>query len=152
VGQAAEGVENDLLGAAPVGEDAAVVDLGHRADVPGVGRLAGAALAHVAGEPFQGGGAQQVDLRPGGPLDAVDRAAPRMGAVRASVASASFDERPWDHDERSPVVDALDAGGVDGGEGENGAVVEAPPAGTEGAVDEEAVAGAVVPLPRCPAR
>jgi hypothetical protein len=72
VGDASEGVEDFLLGAALVGEDAAVVDLGEAGDVPGVGGVAGAALTGVTGEAFQGGGAEEVHLGPGAALDAVD--------------------------------------------------------------------------------
>jgi hypothetical protein len=72
LGYPQEGVEDFPWGAAVLGEDAAVVDLGEASDVPGVGGVPGAALAGVAGEAFQGGGAQQVYLGPGPTLDAVD--------------------------------------------------------------------------------
>jgi len=72
VRDASQGVEHFLVGGALVGEDAAVVDVGEAGDVPGVGGVAGAALARVAGEAFEGGGAEEVDLGPGAALDAVD--------------------------------------------------------------------------------
>lgn len=72
VGLAAEGVEDFSGGGALVGEDAAVVDVGEAGDVPGVGGVAASALGGVAGEAFQGGGPQEMDLGPGGALDAVD--------------------------------------------------------------------------------
>ena len=96
IGQTPEGVEDELLGVALVGEDAAVVDLGDAGDVPGVGGLAGAALADVAGEPLEGGGAEEVGLGPGAALDALDGAGPGVGAVGGSVGSPAFNERPGD--------------------------------------------------------
>ena len=49
-----------------------MVDLGEAGDVPGVGGVAGAALAGVAREVLEGGGAEEVDLGPGAALDSVD--------------------------------------------------------------------------------
>ncbi|MGH8974130.1 MAG: hypothetical protein ACRD0C_13125 [Acidimicrobiia bacterium] len=72
VGLAAEGVEDFLFGGALVRKDAAVVDLGESGDVPGVGGVLGAALAGIAGEVLEGGGAEEVHLGPGAALDAVD--------------------------------------------------------------------------------
>src|SRR5437879_9657318 len=92
VGLAAEGVEDFSFGGALVGEDAAVVDVGEAGDVPGVGGVAASALGGVAGEAFQGGGAEEVDLGPGPALDAVDGAGPGVGAVGAPVGPAPFDE------------------------------------------------------------
>lgn len=55
-GHSEEGVEDLAVGGAVLGEGAAVVDVAEAGDVPGVGGLAGAALAGVAGEALQGGG------------------------------------------------------------------------------------------------
>src|SRR5438094_863611 len=79
--------------------------VGEAGDVPGVGGLLGAALAGVAGEAFQGGGAEEVDLGPGAALDAVDRAGPGVGAVRAAIAAVAFDERKRQGHRLAVVID-----------------------------------------------
>src|SRR5205823_832593 len=60
VGLSSESVEHDLLGAALIGWHTAEVHFGDSGDVPGVGRLAGAALADIAREPFQGRRSEEV--------------------------------------------------------------------------------------------
>jgi hypothetical protein len=146
VGDASQGVEDFLVGGALVGEDAAVVDIGEAGDVPGVGGVPGTALAGVAGEAFQGGGSEKVDLGPGAGLDAVNRPHPGVGQVGAAVGAVALDERAGKDDGSAAVVDGPQAVFGHGRDGEDGAVGEALPVGAQGAVDEEAVAGGVAAL------
>jgi hypothetical protein len=107
VGEAPEGAEDFGFGAALVGEDAAVVDVGEAGDVPGVGGVPGSALAGVAGEAFQGGGAEEMNLRPRSALDAVDGTAPSMGTVWAAVGPVALDEAARKGGDVAVVVDRL---------------------------------------------
>ena len=152
VGLSAHGVEDFLFGGALVGENAAVVDVGEAADVPGVRGMSSSALGGVAGEAFEGGGAEEVDLRPGAALDAVDRAGPGVGAVGAAVGAVTFDERPLELDGSAVAGQGVQAVVGDGGDGDDAPVVEPLPVGVDGAVDEEAVADGVVPFPGAPRR
>ena len=127
-----------------------MVDLGQAGDVPGVGGLAGAALAGVTGEAFEGGGAEEVDLGPGAALDAVDGAGPGVGAVGAAVGAVAGDELPGEPDVDAVLVDGGDVVGGHGGDGHDAAVVEPLTAGAQGAVYEEAVTGGVAPFAVAP--
>jgi hypothetical protein len=71
---------------------------------------------------------------------------------RAAVASASFDEGSGEPCHDAVLVDAAQPCVVHCGARENAAVVKALSVGAEGAVDEDAVAGGVVALPRPPGR
>ena len=152
VGFPAKGVEDFLFGCALVGQDAAVVDVGEAADIPGVGGVSAAALGGVAGEPFEGGGAEEVDLRPGAALDTVDRAGPRVGAVGAAVGAVTLDERPLELNGSAVAGQGVQTVVGDGGDGDDAPVVEPLPIGVDGAVDEEPVAGGVAPFPGAPRR
>ena len=143
VGDTEEGVEDLPVGGALVSEDAAVVEVGEAGDVPGVGGVLGAALADVAGEAFQRRGAEEVHLGPGPALDPVDGTGPGVREVGAAVASVLLDERPGQNDGTSAVVCRLQAGVFNGDDGQDAAVVEPLPAGAQGAMDEDAVAGGV---------
>src|SRR5207302_1971729 len=143
VGLAAEGVEDFVFRGALVGQDAAVVDVGESGDVPGVGGVAGATLPGVASEPFEGGGAEEVDLGPGTALDAIDGAGPGMGAVGAAIRPAPFDEFPGERGGPPVSTDGLEPGRCHGGDGDDAAVVEALTVGPRGGVDGEAVGGGV---------
>ena len=153
VGLAAEGVEDTRSGVRWSARTPPWSRSGRRVTFQVWVAWRAAALAGVAGEAFEGGGAEEVDLGPGAALGAVDGAGPGVGAVRACrPLRRPCDERTGQQVETRPSVvdgpEAVDA--VDGGDGDDGAVVEALPAGAEGAVDEDPVAGGVVGARRGP--
>ena len=85
-------------------------------------------------------------------MNAIDRPGPGVGAVGTAVGPVTLDERPGQRD-RAPVVgDGLQPIGRDGGNGDDASVVEPLPAGSQSAVDEQAVAGGIAALPVAPGR